>query len=359
MSDPQKKRKKDWKRTTLVVLCIVLSVILVLLAIAGAVLNYLDTNFLDRLNYVSGDTTISPEDASSIMGDELVTLDPNDTSPIVDASDVTLPPESNDPLGQGDHIVNILLIGQDARKGEGKQRSDSMILVTFNKSTRKITLTSFMRDSYVYIPGYGATKLCHAYQYGGMTLLNETIYNHYGIQVDGNVEVNFEGFEKIIDLLGGVEIELTSREAEFMNEDQGFSVKKGTQILNGEEALFYARIRHIDSDYKRTERQRKVIMSVFDEYKNQSLPRMLELMEEILPYVTTDMTKNEIKGYAMELFGMVAGSQMESMRLPAAGTYKDGYATVFDIPGKYLSCQVEIDFEANKDILREIFKKAD
>lgn len=358
MSDPQKKRKKNWKRTTLVTLCIVLSVILVLLAIAGAVLNYLDTNFLDRLNYVTGDTTISPEDASSIMGDDLVTLDPNATGPIVGPDDVTQPPENNDPLGQGDHIVNILLIGQDARKGEGKQRSDSMILVTFNKSTRKIMLTSFMRDSYVYIPGYGATKLCHAYQYGGMTLLNQTLYNHYGIRVDGNVEVNFEGFEKIIDLLGGVEIELTRKEANFMNEDQGFSVKKGLQTLDGEEALFYARIRHIDSDYKRTERQRKVIMSMFEKYKKQSLTRMLSLMEEILPYVTTDMSKDQIKGYAMELFGMIAGAEMESMRLPASGTYKDGYAQVFDIPGKYLSCQVEIDFDANKEILREIFEKA-
>lgn len=358
MSGPQKKRK-DWKRTTLVVLCIVLSVILVLLAIAGAVLNYIDSSWLDRLNYVTGDTTISPEDASNLIGDDLVTLDPNDTSPIVNPGDVTLPPENTDPLGQGDHIVNIMLIGQDARKGEGKQRSDSMILVTFNKSTKKITLTSFMRDSYMYIPGYGATKLCHAYQYGGMTLLNQTLYDHYGIQVDGNVEVNFEGFEKIIDLLGGVEIELTRKEANFMVEDQGFNVKKGTQILDGEEALFYARIRHIDSDYKRIERQQKVIKSVFEKYKQQSLTKMLSLVEQALPYVTTDMTKDQIKSYAMELFGMVAGAQMESMRLPASGTYKDGYATVFDIPGKYLSCQVEIDFEANKEILRELFKKVD
>lgn len=358
MSNPRV-RRKNWKRTALVTACIVLSVILVLLAIAGVLLTYLDTNFLDRLNYVTGDTTISPEDASGLIDpDDYVTLDPNGSGIIVDPNEMTEPPEITDPLGQGDHIVNIMLIGQDARKGEGKQRSDSMILVTFNKSTKKITLTSFMRDSYVYIPGYGATKLCHAYQYGGMTLLNQTIYNHYGIQVDGNVEVNFEGFEKIINMLGGVEIELTRKEANFMNEDQGFSVKKGLQTLNGEEALFYARLRHIDSDYKRTERQRKVLLSVFEKYRKQSLTKMLSLMEEALPYVTTDMSKDEIKGYAMELFGMVAGCEVDTMRLPAAGTYKDGYAQVFDIPDKYLSCQVEIDFEANKEVLREIFKKA-
>ena len=355
MSDPQNKRK-DPKRTALIVLCIVLAVILILLAIAGVVLNYIDRT-LDKMNYVTGDTTISPEDASSLAGDEYVTLDPNSTDPIMNPSDFTEPPENTDPLGQGDHIVNILLIGQDARTGQGKQRSDSMILVTFNKSTKKITMTSFMRDSYVHIPGYGATKLCHAYQYGGMDLLNQTIYNHYGIRIDGDVEVDFRGFEKIIDLMGGVEITLTRREAEFMVKDQGFNVKKGTQILDGDEALFYARIRHIDSDYKRTERQRKVLLSVFDKYKDQSLTRMMELLDEVLPYVTTNMTKDEIKSYAMELFGMIAGSQVDSMRLPASGTYKDGYVAVFDIPGKYLSCQMDIDFEANRELLREIFEK--
>ena len=357
MSEPQKKRK-NWKRTALVTLCIVLSIILALLAVAGVVLNYLDNDLLNRLNYVTGDTTVNPSDASGMIDpDDLVTLDPNGTGPIVGPDDVTQPPAITDPLGQGDHVINIMLIGQDARKGEGKQRSDSMMMVTFNKSTKKITITSFMRDSYVHIPGYGATKLCHAYQYGGMTLLNQTIYNHYGIRIDGDVEVNFEGFAKIIDLLGGVEIELTRREANFMNEDQGFSVKKGLQVLNGEEALFYARIRHIDSDYKRTERQRKVIMSVFNAYKDQSLGRMLELLEETLPYVTTNMTKDQIKSYAMDLFTMIAGTEIQTMQLPAKGTYKDGYAQVFDIPDKYLSCQVEIDFEANKEILRELFQK--
>lgn len=356
MSEPQNKRKKGWKRTTLIVLCIVLAVILVLLAVAGVVLNYIDKT-LDKMNYVTGDTTISPEDASSLAGDEYVTIDPTGNGTIFDPGDITFPTDITDAMGQGEHIVNIMLVGQDAREGEPVQRSDSMILVTFNKSTKKITLTSFMRDSYVQIPGYGATKLCHAYQYGGMSLLNETLYNHYGIRVDGNVEVNFKGFAKIIDLLGGVDIELTRKEAKFMNEDQGFSLSKGLQTLNGEEALFYARIRHIDSDYKRTERQRKVLMSVFDKYKDQSYGRMLELLEEILPYVTTNMTKDEIKGYAAELFGMLAGAQVDSMRLPAEGTYKDGYVPVFDYPGKYLSCQVDIDFEANKDILREVFEK--
>ena len=99
-----------------------------------------------------------------------------------------------DPIGgSGSRIVNILLVGQDRLEGEGRTRSDSMILCTFNKRTRELTLTSFLRDLYVQIPGYGGNRINAAYAYGGMELLEQTLEQNFGVQVDGIVEVDFSG----------------------------------------------------------------------------------------------------------------------------------------------------------------------
>lgn len=352
MSEPKRKRKANWKRIALIVTSVFLAIILVLLAAAGVALNYLDKK-LDQMNYVTGHPTVSPEAASSMAIDEWISIDPNDTTPYVDIEDITFPTEVTEPAGQGDHIVNILLVGQDAREGQGTQRSDSMILMTFNKSTGEITLTSFMRDQFVQIPGYGKTKLCHAYQYGGMDLLNQTLFNHFGVEIHGNVEVNFSGFAKIIDLLGGVEIELTQKEADKLNEQEGWSLEPGLQILDGKEALRYSRLRQIDSDFKRAERQRKVLLSLIDAYKNKPLTEMLALMDEILPLITTNIPKQQIRSYVIELFPMLAKVKVGSMRIPASGTFESGLVKVSE--GYMASCQYNIDFAANRKILDELF----
>lgn len=352
MSEPQKKRKANWKRIALVVSCVFLALVLVFLAVVGALLNYLDKS-LDKMNYVTGDTTVSPEDASSMAMDEWISIDPSDTRPIVDIEDITFPTETTQPTGQGNHIVNILLVGQDAREGQRTQRSDSMILMTFNKSTGGITLTSFMRDQFVQIPGYGSTKLCHAYQYGGMTLLNQTLFNHFGVEVHGNVEVNFAGFAKIIDMLGGVDIKLTKKEADKLNELEGWSLAEGVNRLNGAQALRYSRLRSIDSDFKRTERQRKVLLSLIEAYKNRPLTEMLTLMDEILPLITTNIPKQQIRGYVIDLFPMLAKVKVGSMRLPVGGTFESGLVKVSE--GYMASCQYNIDFAANRKVLEELF----
>lgn len=349
------KKTKDpkWQRKALIVGCIILAVVLVLIIAAGLIMNYLfgNLNFKDP----ASDTTISAEDASSIAMEEWETIDPNDDTPLYDPDDIIFNTEGVTPLNPGKHIVNILLVGQDARPGEGTQRSDSMILVTFNKSKKTITLTSFMRDEYVQIPGYGATKLCHAYQYGGMTLLNQTLFNHYGLQIDGNVEVDFTGFEDIIDMLGGVSIDLTSKEANHLNKLEGWNLSQGTNRLSGEQALLYARIRSIDTDYARTERQRKVVMSVMNEYKSQSLSKMLELLEDILPLITTNMSESKLMNYTMDMFSMASGAQINTMRLPVDGTFDEGYIRVSE--GMRVWCQMNIDFAANHRVLKDLFSE--
>ena len=126
------------------------------------------------------------------------------------------PTEPVKPPEKSKNVINILLIGQDETVPGVRARSDSMILVTFNTATKDVTFTSFMRDAYVQIPGYSPNKLNHAYQYGGVKLLNKTLKVNYGVEVDGNIEINFEQFKAVIDMLGGVEVELTEKESWYM-----------------------------------------------------------------------------------------------------------------------------------------------
>ena len=342
-------RQKNRGRAALIVLCIFLAAIFVAMAGIAIYVTYL----YNRMEYVGQDTTLSPEEASSVALQDAETIDPDDED-LLDQDDVEVKDEYVYHEGQGDHIINIMMVGQDAREGENVQRSDTMILVTFNLKTRTITLTSLMRDQYVKIPGYGSTKLNHAYQYGGMSLMNETLYNHYGIEIDGNFEVDFTGFEKIIDLLGGVEIDLTKKEVEYLKEKGFKNVKVGKNVLEGESALWYARLRSIDNDYARAKRQQNVMMSLFESYKELSYPQMLSLLHEILPLLRTNMTMSEITNYAVQLYPMFSGAEVETMRIPVDGTFKGGFVKVSE--GLKLWCQYDIDFEANREVLNKIFE---
>lgn len=335
---------------------IIMAALLLLLLIAGLAAFFYMDGMLDKMNYDTAYTTVTPEVATSIDQEEWVPIPTDDTTPTVDIGDITFPDDLPDVDDQGSHIVNIMIVGQDARPGEPPQRSDSMILMTFNKASGEITLTSFLRDQYVQIPGYGKTKLCHAYSYGGMPLLNQTLYNHYGIEVDGNVTLSFEGFAEIIDFLGGVDIELTQEEATALNQlesKQNWGLQAGMQRLTGKQALRYSRLRHIDSDFQRTERQRKVIMSVISAYKNCTLSEMTYILEKTMPLITTNIPKENIYRYAFSLFPMVASAKINSQRLPVNGTFQSGLIRVSE--GYMASCQYNIDFAANRKYLEKIF----
>lgn len=218
-----------------------------------------------------------------------------------------------------DNLVNILLIGQDRRPDEGRQRSDAMILCSFNPQTNEASMISFLRDLYVQIPGYEDNRLNAAYVYGGFELLKETLNLNFGITVDGCLESDFEGFEKIIDTVGGIDIELTENEAEIV----GGGAAAGLCHLNGEQALTYARIRKIDSDFQRTARQRKIMTAVLEKTKTHSLVELAMFFGEIMPLMSTDMTEDEIMSLALTLAPLLSELETESYAVPSAGTYKD------------------------------------
>ena len=216
-------------------------------------------------------------------------------------------------------LLNILLVGQDKCEGESRQRSDTMILCSFNPETNKLSMISFLRDLYVRIPGYEDNRLNAAYAYGGFELLKETLELNFGITVDGCLESDFEGFEKIIDTVGGVEIELTAEEAEIV----GGGASQGICNLNGKQALTYARIRKIDSDFQRTSRQRNILNAVFEKVKSYQLMELASLFSEILPMMSTDMTDDEIMTFALTLASSLSDIKTQSCSIPAEGTYKN------------------------------------
>lgn len=339
-----------WQRVSLIVLCVVLALVLCALLFATAYVHHLlnlVSNSSDSLN-----GTLSPEDMATATDPD---NDPDFTGPTVGQNDVTQDTVPNTPT-DNENIINILLIGEDRRPGEGRQRSDSMILCSFNTNTNTLTMISFLRDTYISsIPGYGkAEKLNAAYCFGGAKMLNQTLAAYFGVHVDANVAVQFDGFVGVIDMLGGVDIELTRKEANYLNDLHqiyGWTLTAGMNHLTGEQALAYSRIRYLDGDAYRAQRQRKVLTALINAYKNKPLSEMLTLTVEILEtgFIETDMSTDQVISYVKKLFPMLATATINNQQIPAAGTYDD--MTVGTITATKVC-----DLEVNRKILQQILQ---
>jgi len=227
--------------------------------------------------------------------------------------------------GSGSDLLNILLVGQDAREGEESARSDSMILCTYNKATRHLTMTSFLRDLYIPIPGHGSNRINAAYSFGGTPLLKKTIDENFNIAIDGSIEVDFNRFSEIIDQLGGVEIELRQDEAQVINRQTGSNLTEGLQKLDGFQALTYSRIRSLDldGDFSRTNRQRKVISALVDSLRDTGIQELTPVIGKILPMITTDLNRAQLFLYALEILPQLSEIDIQSQRIPADGTFTD------------------------------------
>lgn len=211
-----------------------------------------------------------------------------------------------------DAIINILMLGTDDYQKDDVGRSDSMLLVSIDTRHKKLKITSFMRDLYVAIPGFGSNKLNAAYSLAGgkekgARKVVTTLEANFGIDIDRYVIVDFSAFPKIIDRLGGVEINLTNEtnsdgitEAGIINAYSGDSKKVHTGLnnLDGLQARYYSRIREIGNDFERTERQRKVFTSLANKLKTASLPTIYGILADTLNDITTNMTKDEVVSMA-------------------------------------------------------------
>ena len=351
----QKKKKTEnvhnkkmpiWARVLLVLVVIFLGIAGVLFGYAQYTIGRIEKIDPSAIEHVSPDQETFEVDEE--LPDQLpgvLYLDPNDV--IWADADTTVMKEKD--------VVNILLIGQDRRQGEERQRSDAMIMATINKKEKKIVLTSLMRDLYVQIPGYSDNRINAAYAFGGMKLLDETIEKNFGIHIDGNIEVDFQAFKICIDKLGGIDIELTKEEADYLNrrgnwDDNDASAGTwnlicGVNHLTGEQALAFSRIRYVgNGDYERTERQRRILSELFSEGKKQSVSTLIEIINEMVPYISTDLSTGEILGYAFEVLSL-GTDEVEAYRIPIDGGYQSAVIRQMMV--------LVPDLEKNREYLRE------
>lgn len=321
----QNKRRKN----PLVVLIQALLLIAVILCVAGITYWYRTIGMIGRVE--EPETTLSSEEQSAIL-DELYASLPTEPEDATEATAVA--PE--DYISNTANIINILLIGQDARGTHNSKLSDTMILCTINREKKTLVLTSFLRDLYVKMPSYegssyGKNRLNVAYSLGwlyhgegaGMKMLDQCLLENFGVQVDHNIEVDFTAFSQIVDILGGLDIELTAREAQYLNSESNWqwSLQEGINHLTGEQTLEYARIRKLDNDFKRTERQRNVITALVEQSRSMTFTQFDTLLTTILPLLTTDMDAGQITEYALVLLPILPDLQMTSQAIPQNDQY--------------------------------------
>lgn len=208
-----------------------------------------------------------------------------------------------------DGVTNILLLGTDGREKELAYRSDCMMIATIDANNKNIKLTSLARDTYVDIPGKGKGKLNAAYFWGKEKLLFQTIEENFQIKLDKFIQVDFDNLMNIIFSIGGVEVDIKEYEIKSINEMIPGSYKQctysskgnmelithsGKQKINGYQAIAYTRIRKLDSAINRDERQREVMLSVINTMKEEDFSKYPNLLNTLLPYVSTNLTPKDL-----------------------------------------------------------------
>ena len=327
-----KKTKKlhGWKKVLLIVLLTIL-VLVAAAVIAGVV-------YWNSLLNMMGD---ADETLPSVPQQELQkTTAPASEATIEEtaAPTVTTSPEDTWPeVVSNENITNIMLVGQNYREGEETKLSDTMILCSINRKTKTLTMMSIFRDLYVDFPpykslGWGRNRINVCYHLGsletgtsqgGMEMLAQAVEYNFGIKIDHTVEIDFTAFKEIINALGGIEIELSEDEANYLNSDgkTNGTFEAGVNLLDGKSALAYARMRHSnggDSDVKRTARQRNLISTILEECRGMGLLDLHKMATTVLPLITTDMTNSEITNYIFEFLPMLKDLEIVSMTLPVA-----------------------------------------
>ena len=244
----------------------------------------------------------------------------------VDKNDVGITEEVEEKLSPySNSIINIALFGVDSAD-VSTGRSDSIIIATIDTIHKKLKLTSVMRDSYVNISGIGNDKINHAYAFGGPQLAIKTLNENFNLNIEDFVAVNFDSLPKIIDMIGGVTVDITSEEVSHI---PGIS-SAGTYNLNGAQALSYSRIRYATGgDYVRTERQRTILTKIFEKILTINPMKYPSLLNEVLPMVQTSLDYSKILELGTEVLKMGV-TTLEQERFPL-----DGYCQGEMINGVY------------------------
>jgi len=248
-------------------------------------------------------------------------------------------------------VYNILLLGLDTT--EGKRLSDTIMIATLDTRNNAIKLTSVMRDILVTIPGHNPNKLNTPYQTGGISLLYQVFEENFKIKLDGYVAIDYYALTDAVDALGGVELFISKDEAEFLNTSNYIEDVPSRNLLpgqkqqvNGSQFVGYCRQRWTtaDADFGRTKRQRYALNALYEKFRKSSLDKILDAMETVLPYVTTDVKLNEMISLATGAVKSGLG-EIKQSRIPLNNAQTEAQYKGMSV--------LDIDFEANTKALHE------
>lgn len=363
--EKQPKKKRGGK-----IALIILAVILVIVGCAAAAGAVYYNRMMNKMNIIElpEDTYVYTEETQLTEATEEVTV-------ATDAEEETTEPTTvvtEPPKATAEDIINILVVGQSSRAGEESRMADTTMVVSVNTFDGTVTVFSVLRDSYVKLPDYkghvcGRAKftVCYGlgYQWGGiagaMEMTNICMRDNFGVEVDHNIEIDFESFTRVVDLLGGIEIELTEAEAKYLNNDDlyvRYDVQPGKQYLDGMAALSYARMRKAegdaDSDIKRSARQRLVIEKLFEKIRGLSVTELQSVADTLLPEITTTMTPGDVVSIMTRILPVLKDVKIVGATIPYD---KTGWGEIIDIYEDGIPDSV-IKFEApqQKKLIRAI-----
>lgn len=258
---------------------------------------------------------------------------------------------SRSDLARSSSVTNILLLGVDARnpKDDTASRSDSMMLISIDKAHNCIKMVSFLRDTWVYIPCIDKKqRLNAACQYDGYNGVVDTIEYNFGIDIDGYVVADFEMFKVLVDSIGGVEVEVSEKEAKEVTSHKGrygnVKLDAGKYKLTGEQALAYCRIRKIDTDFMRAYRQRTVMQAILKSVKSANPIKLVSMASKAAPYIETNLSKAKIISSGLKALPCIG--DMAEVRVPFDGTWQ--YATIGG------ASVITIDVDKNKEQLKDL-----
>lgn len=299
-----------------------LAVVLVVIAGSGyALFSY----YYNQMNIDSGDEVVEVQEEIFDEDENIGNLK------AVDPTSIQL--DSASAVAKDSSVINILICGEE-KIGENRGRTDSIMIATINQKDNRLCLTSVMRDTYVAIPGFSDNKINAAYHSGGIKTLIATIKENFGIEVDGYVLVNFDSFQEVIDAIGGIDIELSAAEVQYLNhtnyisDSSNHNLVVGMNHMNGNQALGYARVRYVTKDgnagdFARTLRHRTVMTAIYNKMMKKSNLELIAMIPKILPLLTTDIKKADVVNY------LTAGVKvrdknptLETLNVPVEGCYK-------------------------------------
>ena len=268
-------------------------------------------------------------------------VDPDDVDPTADKVQIAREDQKDK------DVVNVLLVGSDSRDPDAEMgRSDTMMLVSFNKAEEKATVISFLRDSLVEIDGYGQSKLGHTFAYGGVGLTINTLNKQFDLDIQNYIIINFENLVGIIDELGGIRVNLTEEEAEYYRANGMPDIQAGDVTLTGSQALAHARNRSLDNDFGRTRRQRSVLYGIYNKVMEQKDPQaIMSLITYCMTQVSTNMDVTELYDIATDVMS-IEHLRTQQAAVPKDGTYEFGTYEGMSV--------LNLDMDANRQYIKEL-----